>query len=84
MTLHPMAMQATRGGQSTGGSKTAARKVLGWPKRCKLVHAFMWEYGYKRLKFAQLLGQLGVFLTCDPASAEPGLCVGGPKSPRRS
>jgi hypothetical protein len=23
-----------------------ARKVLGWPKRCKLVHAFMWSYSY--------------------------------------
>ena len=21
-----------------------ARKVLDWPKRCKLAHAFMWEY----------------------------------------
>ncbi len=44
-----------------------ARKVLGWPKRCKLAHAFLWAYSYKRLKLAQLLGQLGVFLTCDPA-----------------
>jgi hypothetical protein len=29
----------------------------------KLTHAFLWEYSYKRLKLAQLLGQLGVFLT---------------------
>jgi hypothetical protein len=27
-----------------------------------LAIAFLWEYGYKRLKLAQLLGQLGVFL----------------------
>ena len=40
-----------------------ARKVLGWPKRCKLAHAFLWEDSYKRLQLAQLLGQLGVFLT---------------------
>ena len=40
-----------------------ARKVLDWPKRCKLAHAFLWEYSYKRLKLAQLLGQLGGFLT---------------------
>ena len=40
-----------------------ARNVLGWPKRCKLAHGFMWEYRYERLKLAQLLGQLGVFLT---------------------
>ena len=41
----------------------AASKVSGWPKRCKLARAFLWEYSYKRLKLAQLLGQLGVFLT---------------------
>ena len=37
--------------------------MLGWPKRRKLAHALLWEYRYKRLKLAQLLGQLGVFLT---------------------
>jgi hypothetical protein len=36
---------------------------LGWLKRCKLAHALSWEYSYKRLKLAQLLGQLGLFLT---------------------
>jgi hypothetical protein len=40
-----------------------ARKMLGWPKRCKLAHAFLWADSGKRLKLAQLLGQLGVFLT---------------------
>jgi hypothetical protein len=40
-----------------------ARKVLGWPERCKLAHALLWEYSYKRLKLAQLLCQLRVFLT---------------------
>jgi hypothetical protein len=40
-----------------------AREVSGWPKRCKLARAFLWGYSYKRLKLAQLLGQLGVFLT---------------------
>ena len=29
-----------------------ARKVLGWPKRWKLDHAFLWEYSYNRLKLA--------------------------------
>jgi hypothetical protein len=29
-----------------------------------LAHAFLWEYSYKRLKLAQLLGQLYFFLTC--------------------
>jgi hypothetical protein len=38
-------------------------KVSGWPKRCKLACAFPWECSYKRLKLAQLLGQLGAFLT---------------------
>ena len=40
-----------------------ARKVLDWPKRYKWAHAFLWEYSYKRLQLAQLLGQLGVVLT---------------------
>jgi hypothetical protein len=40
------------------------RKVLCWPKICKLAHVFLWEYSYKGLKLAQLLGQLGIFLTC--------------------
>jgi hypothetical protein len=39
------------------------RTVLGCPKRCKLAHAFLREYSCKRLKLAQLLGQLGVFFT---------------------
>ena len=37
--------------------------MLGWPKSCKLAHAFLWKYSYKRLKLAKLLCQLGVFLT---------------------
>ena len=36
--------------------------MLGWPKRCKLAHTFPWEYDYKRLKLAQLLGHLGLSL----------------------
>jgi hypothetical protein len=32
-----------------------ARKVLGWPRKCKLAHAFLWEYSYKRLERAPLL-----------------------------
>ena len=43
-------------------SETA--EVLGWHKRCALARAFPWGYGCKRLKLAQLLGQLGVCLTC--------------------
>ena len=37
--------------------------MLGWPKRSKLARAFPWEYSYKGLKLAQLLGRLGVSLT---------------------
>jgi hypothetical protein len=40
------------------------RKVLGRPRRRKSAHAFLWEYSCKRMKLAQLLDQLGVFLTC--------------------
>jgi hypothetical protein len=36
--------------------------VLGRPKISKLAHAFMREYSYRRLKSAQFLGRLGVFL----------------------
>jgi hypothetical protein len=46
------------GGVRGGGLR--ARKVSGRPKRCKLAHAFLREYSYKRLQLAQLLGQLGV------------------------
>ena len=42
----------------------AASKVSGWTKICKLAHAYLWEYSYKGLKLAQLLGRIGVFLTC--------------------
>ena len=28
-----------------------------------MTHALLWEYSYKVLKLAQLLGQLGIFLT---------------------
>jgi hypothetical protein len=55
--------------RSRAGS--VARKALGRPKRCKLVHAFLWEYSDKRLKLAQLLGQLGVFLTCRRRHPQP-------------
>jgi hypothetical protein len=40
-------------------------KVSGWSIRYKLADASeeLWEYSYERLKLAQLLGQLHVFLT---------------------
>ena len=57
---------AEQAGQGAGDGRArhhlAARKLLGWPKRCKLAHAFLHEYSDKRLKLARLLGQLGVFL----------------------
>jgi hypothetical protein len=56
--------------------------VLGWPKRCKLAHAFLLEYSCKKVKLAQLLGQLGVFLTCAPSCAANG--PASPASPRTS
>jgi hypothetical protein len=54
---------SARGRRARPRGSPASSKVLGLPKRCKLAHAFLWD-GYKRLKLAQLLGQLGVFLTC--------------------
>ena len=43
------------------------KKILGWPKRCKLAHALLWEHSYKGMKLAQLLGQPSVFLTFGPS-----------------
>jgi hypothetical protein len=40
-----------------GDACSAARQVLGWPRRRKLAHAVPWEHIYKRRKLAQLLGQ---------------------------
>jgi hypothetical protein len=57
----------------------AARKVSGWPKRCKLAHAFLWECSDKRLKLAQLLGQPGVSLT---RGAESAAALGCPAPTR--
>ena len=54
-------------------AEAVARKLLGWPKICKLAHAFLWEYNYQRLKLAQLLGQLGVFLTCSSGRRAEGV-----------
>jgi hypothetical protein len=42
---------------------SSSEKKLGWPRRCKLAHAFLWEYSDERLNLAQFLGRLGVFLT---------------------
>ena len=39
---------------------TAASEASGWPKRCKLARAFLWENSYERLKLGQ------VFLTSPP------------------
>jgi hypothetical protein len=52
------------------------------PKRFKLAHACLREYSYARLQSAQLLGQLGVFLTSvktwlSTQAAPRSLAVGG-------
>ena len=64
MALRPVAnlaeVDAVPFGPSAGlhsRPSAAARNVLGWlgwPRRCKLAHAFVWEYSCKRLKLAQL------------------------------
>jgi len=76
MTLPPMAVLAVgsrsrkRARFCAGATSLAgSRKVLGWPKRCKLAHAFLWQYGYKGPKLAQLLDPLGVFLARAPLAA---------------
>ena len=61
-------------------NRAGARKVSGWPKRYKLAHAFPWEYSYKRLTLAQLLGRLGALRTCSAAAGPLG--AGGSRGRR--
>jgi hypothetical protein len=42
------------------GKCSVGPEYASWP--------FMWEHSYTRLELAQLLGQLGVSLTCAPGS----------------
>jgi hypothetical protein len=66
-------------GCAPAANPAVARKVLGWPERCKLATALLWKYGCKRLKSAQLLGQLGVFLTLDRAWGDNSRSARGAK-----
>ena len=61
--------------------RASARKVLGWPKRWKLARTFLWEYSCKRLELAQLLGQLGCFLTFRAGAGECSACTDTGSSP---
>ena len=61
MTASPRAFLADPAHREGVWRGAIARRVSGWPR---LAHAFLWEYSYRRLKLAQLLGQLGVFFTC--------------------
>jgi hypothetical protein len=60
------AVDTSRSGAGTAPPRRViyVRKKLGWPKRCELAHAFLWEYSncYKRLKLATS-GPTRVFLT---------------------
>jgi hypothetical protein len=40
-------------------------------QKMQVGRALLWEYGYTRLKLAQLLGQLDVFLTLPPSMSPP-------------
>ena len=67
--VRPLQPRRARGGRDDGATRPAqqARKALGWPKRCKVAHAFQRGCSNKGLKSVQLPGQLGVFLTTGPA-----------------
>ena len=75
-------MQPCKGGRTSDGVEVVdgdlkrERCQIG-PKRHKLVHASLSEYmyGYKRLKLAQLLGQLGMMASFSPLSraSEPAV-----------
>ena len=54
---------ASSNGMAVSASVSFSEKVVRLAQNMELAHAFLWEHSYKRLKLAQLLGQLGVFLT---------------------
>jgi hypothetical protein len=60
-------------------------RCLGWPKRCNLAHALLSKCSYERLKLAQLLIQLGAFLTWPgrggPSARGPRPCRSPPRLP---
>ena len=58
------AAAASRARRGSCRSAAGARQVLGWPSRCELARAFLWEYSDNRLRLVQLLGRHGDFLTC--------------------
>jgi hypothetical protein len=39
-----------------------------------MARALQWDYSYIMLKLAQLLGELGVFLTCSAAASAAVIC----------
>jgi hypothetical protein len=48
--------RAIGGGPGGVRVRLQRKKMLGWPKICKLARAFLWENSNKRLELAQLLG----------------------------
>jgi hypothetical protein len=56
---------------TVNGSASEKGVRLAPKMRVLLAHAFLWEYSDKRLKLAQLLGQLGIFLTNDSTARGP-------------
>ena len=72
LTRRALEQVGERDGQAAG---LRARKVLGWPRRCELAHAFRWECSYKRLKLAQHLARHGASLT-EEVKTEVGAFVG--------
>jgi hypothetical protein len=54
-SLHANAAAVGIGGADGGLSEDhqglRARRVLGWLRRCKLAHAFLWEYSYEKYSY---------------------------------
>jgi hypothetical protein len=53
--------------QTVTDSSGCSEKGVRLAQKVQVGHAFLWEYSYKTLELAQLLGQLGVILTCAAA-----------------
>jgi hypothetical protein len=63
--------------QFSPASSSLARKVLGWPKRCKLAYALPWKNSGKRRKLAQATSGL----TLARSSIAPAAPSGWPAGP---
>ena len=75
-TLAYLELEVVRFDLERGGVELAARKVLGWPKRWQLAHAFLWEYSYKSCSWPNCwAGTAPLPPALQPRSPPPRTCA---------